>query len=134
MDRTDLRARQLSFARPAFAAALRGHLPARVRANLSHCLRGFRLLSVSYGGILGPAVRAGARRLPVRLQSAGTDHLQDVPDAFALRAAGRQRKRGVSGCRDNARDVPAASLAVPRKDRVTDLRIRLVVQTRYCGA
>src|ERR1035441_1388415 len=83
MDRAGLHTRQLSFARPLLAAAFRVHLPAGIRADLPHGLRRFRLLPVPYPGVLGQAVLAGARRLPVRLQSAGTDHLQNVPRACA---------------------------------------------------
>src|ERR1039458_3861833 len=128
MARAGLHTRQLSFARPLLAAAFRVHLPAGIRADLPHGLRRFRLLPVPYPGVLGQAVLAGARRLPVRLQSAGTDHLQNVPRACALRAASRPRERGVSQCGDAEGDVPAASLAAPPQDRAADLRIRHVFQ------
>ena len=84
--------RPLSFARPFLAPALRSRVPARVRRNVSHGVRRFRLLPVPQRGFLAQAVSPDARKLPLRLQSAGTDHLQGVSVACTLRPAGRARR------------------------------------------
>jgi len=54
--------------------------------TFSHGVRRFRVLSVPHGRFLAQIVPPGAAKLPLRLQSAGTDHLQGVSGACALRA------------------------------------------------
>ena len=96
-------ARALSFARAVFEEAVRGRMPEGIRRDVPHGVRRFRLLPVPDRGILAPAVPADAGALPVRLQGAGTDHLQGVSGARAVRAAGGQGERGVPGPRGCSR-------------------------------
>ena len=78
----------------------------------------------------GSALPADARAVPVRLQSARADHLQGLPDARALRAAGGQGQRGISGRRHVPRDVSAPAAPLSRQDRAADFRVRRVQSTQ----
>src|ERR1019366_6116200 len=105
-----------------------------VRRDLSHGVRRLRVLPVSQRRILAAVVFARAGGIPLRLQSAGTNHLQSVSETRALRTAGGQRERSVSGRTDAAGDVSEAARSVSRKDGAADFRIRRLRTPELRGA
>src|SRR5262249_25957556 len=88
----DLLARTVSFAGAIFAAGVRTGLPARIRGNISDCVRRFRILPISFRRVLAQAVYANAAKVSIRLQGSRTDYLQDLPGARPLRATGGERE------------------------------------------
>ena len=101
--RASLLARAVPFARPVLDEAVSKRVSARIRRDLPHGLRRFRVLPVPQRGILAETVRPDAPSFSVRLQSAGTNHLQSVSGASALWLAGWQGEPGVPRCAARSR-------------------------------
>ena len=100
-------------------------MPARIRRDLPHGVRRFRLLPVPHRGVLAQALRADPGGLPLRLQGAGADHLQGLSHARALRPAGGPRERSVSRSPACCSEMFLRPLLPYRsKDGAADLRVR----------
>ncbi len=120
---SDLFPRPLHDARQVLPEALRGRVSGGVRRNISHRLRRLLLLSISDAGILAAPVCHRPRRAALRVKSSGGGHGRGVPQACALRPAGRHEERIFSERRCAGRGVSGTSGALSRPHRDADLRV-----------
>ena len=107
-------------------AAVRSRVPARIRRDVPHRVRRFRLLPVPHRGILAQAVRAHAARASV---SPSKCRNRSPARCFPAHArygpqAGKENEAFLDAAHARREMFLRPAAAVPREDGAADLRIR----------